>query len=173
MNSRRRVNSDVRREETLVVHGQPTTVDPWSQIEADTGWTIPASARQGCEAPKLVTIPAGRELYASGPSTKVRMEWGAFEENDIGWYLQGNQLDPSWYLDTRTQRIPMYEYVVTLETPTLAVMSKVAAQSGAPLRAEPSKFQYYTPVGLGTPKRVRLLGHLEVDGSFIPATDAD
>ncbi|OGG56089.1 MAG: hypothetical protein A3F84_01365 [Candidatus Handelsmanbacteria bacterium RIFCSPLOWO2_12_FULL_64_10] len=100
------------------------------------------------------------------------MEWGAFEENDIGWYLQGNQLDPNWYLSTRTERIALYEYVVVLQEPTLVVMSKVAAQPGAPARVEPSKFQYYTPVGLGKPTRIRLLGYLEVDGNFIPAPDA-
>lgn len=147
-------------------------MDAWSHIEAATGWTIPAWVRQGCDAPKLLTIPAGRELYAAGPSTKERMEWGAFEENDIGWYLQGNQLDPNWYLSTRTERIALYEYVVVLQEPTLVVMSKVAAQPGAPARVEPSKFQYYTPVGLGKPTRIRLLGYLEVDGNFIPAPDA-
>jgi hypothetical protein len=146
-------------------------MNEWSQIEALTGWVIPESARLGCHAPKVVTIPAGRELYAAGPSTKERMDWGAFEENDIGWYLQGNQLDPTWYLGTRTQRIALYEYVVTLKEPTLAVMSKVAAQSGAPTRAEPIKFQYYRPIGFGKPTRLRLLGYLEVDGSFTPESD--
>lgn len=151
---------------------QLLAMDAWANIEAATGWTIPASVRRGCVAPKLVTIPAGRVLYAAGSSTKERMEWGAFEENDIGWYLQGNQLDPSWYLGTRTDPIALHEYVVVLQEPTLAVMSKVAAQPGAPARAEPSKFQYYTPVGLGKPTRLRLLGRLEVDGRFIPASDA-
>lgn len=128
--------------------------------------------RQGCAAPKLVTIPAGRELYAAGQTTKERMEWGAFDENDIGWYLQGNQLDPTWYLGKRTERTPLYEYVVVLHEPTVAIMSKVAAQPGAPARAEPSKFQFYSPVGLGKPTRGRLLGYLEVDGRFIPESGA-
>jgi hypothetical protein len=99
-------------------------VDAWTTIEAATGWSIPDWVRQGCVGPKLVTIPEGRELYAAGPAAKERMEWGAFEENDIGWYLQGNQLDPDWYLGERTERIPLYEYVVVLGEPTLAVMSK-------------------------------------------------
>ena len=147
-------------------------MDEWKNIEAATGWSIPNWVRQGCVAPKLVTIPAGRELYAAGPANKERMEWGAFDENDIGWYLQGNQLDPSWYSGKVTDRIPLYEYVVMLQKPTAAIMSKVAAQPGAPARAEPSKFQYYTPVGLGKPTRVRLLGYLEVDGRFIPESAA-
>ena len=147
-------------------------MDAWAKIEALTGWKIPDWVRQGCVAPKLVTIPAGRELYAAGPPTKERMEWGAFDENDMGWYLQGNQLDPTWYLGKRTERIALYAYVVVLSEPTVAVMSKVAAQPGAPARAEPSKFQYYTPVGLGKPTRVRLLGHLEVEGRFVPESDA-
>lgn len=147
-------------------------MDAWASIEAATGWSIPHWVRQGCIGPKLVTIPAGRELYAAGPATKERMDWGAFDENDIGWYLQGNQLDPSWYLCKRTERIPIYEYVVVLHQPTVAIMSKVAAQPGAPVRAEPSKFQYYTPVGLGKPTRVRLLGYLDVDGRFVPESDA-
>jgi hypothetical protein len=50
-------------------------------------------------------------------------------------------------------------------------MSKVAAQAGSPARVEPSKFQYYTPVGLGKPTRLRLLGHLEADGRFVPESD--
>ena len=157
---------------TLGTHQPSFADDPWGEIQAATGWTIPASVRLGCEAPKLVNVPPGRELYAAGPSTKVRMDWGAFEENDIGWYLQGNQLDPSWYLGTRTERIALYEYRAVLEEPTLAVMSKVAPQPGAPARAEPSKFQFYRPVGFSKPVRIRLLGYLEVDGSFTPVTDA-
>jgi hypothetical protein len=156
----------------IVDHVYSAASDPWAQIEAASDWAISASVRQGCEAPKLVTIPAGRELYAAGPATKVKMEWGAFEENDIGWYLQGNQLDPNWYLNARTERMALYEYMVALETPTLAVMSKVASQTGAPMRAEPSKFQFYTPLGLGKPTCTRLLGHLEADGRFIPVSDA-
>ena len=70
----------------------------WASIEAATGWSIPGWVRQACIGPKLVTIPAGRELYAAGPAGKERMEWGAFDENDLGWYLQGNQLDPGWYV---------------------------------------------------------------------------
>jgi hypothetical protein len=147
-------------------------MDAWTIIEQATGWSIPSWVRQGCVGPKLVTIPAGRELYAAGPATKERMEWGAFDENDIGWYLQGNQLDPSWYLGKRTERVPLYEYVVVLHEPTLSIMSKVAAQPGAPARAEPSKFQYYTPVGFGKPTRLRLLGYLEIDGRFVPEPDA-
>ena len=100
------------------------------------------------------------------------MEWGAFDENDIAWYLQGNQLDPHWYLGELTERILLYEFVVVLDEPTLAIMSKVAAQPGAPARAEPSKFQYYTPLGLGPPTRLRLLGYLEVDGRFVPESGA-
>ena len=41
--------------------------------------------------------------------------------HDIGWYLQGNQLDPSWYLATQTERIALYQYEVVLPEPTLAV----------------------------------------------------
>lgn len=146
-------------------------MNAWASIEAATGWTIPEWVCQGCVGPKLVTIPAGRELFAAGPANKERMDWGAFEENDIGWYLQGNQLDPSWYLSGRTERIPLYEYGVVLQEPTRAIMSKVAPQGGAPSRAEPSKFQYYSPVGLGVPTRLRLLGHLEVDGRFVSVSD--
>jgi hypothetical protein len=65
--------------------------------------------------------------------------------HDIGWYLQGNQLDPSRYLATQTERIALYQYELVLPEPTLAVMSKVAAQPGAPARAEPAKFQYLRP----------------------------
>jgi hypothetical protein len=147
-------------------------MDDWATIEAATGWSIPSWVRQGCVGPKLVTIPPGRELYAAGPADKKRMEWGAFEENDIGWYLQGNQLNPSWFLGKRTERIPLYEYMVVLHEPTVAIMSKVAAQAGAPARAEPSKFQYYTPVGFGKPTRLRLLGYLEVEGRFVSKSDA-
>jgi hypothetical protein len=143
-------------------------VDAWTSIEASTGWSIPEWVRKACVGPKLVTLPSGRELFAAGPAGKDRMEWGAFEENDIGWYLQGNQLDSSWYSGGRAERTPLYEYAVVLEHPTVAIMSKVGAQVGAPARAEPSKFQFYTPVGLGQPKPVRLLGYLEVDGRFIP-----
>ena len=149
-----------------------TSSDDWAAVEAATGWAIPAWVRSGCVAPKVVTIPAGRELYAAGPSNKDRMEWGAFEENDIGWYLQGNQLDPIWYTAKRTDRTALYEYHVALRTPTVAVMSKVASQSGAPLRGEPSKFQFYSPLGLGKPTRGRLLGYLEIDGSFTPESEA-
>jgi hypothetical protein len=127
--------------------------------------------RKACVGPKLVTIPSGRELFAAGPAGKDRMEWGAFEENDIGWYLQGNQLDPGWYSGGRTGCTPLYEYAAVLEHPTVAIMSKVAAQARAPARAEPSKFQFYTPVGFGQPRRVRLLGYLDVDGRFVPESD--
>jgi len=143
----------------------------WVNIEAATGWTIPPSVRQACIGPKLVTIPAGLELFAGGPAEKNRMEWGAFAENDIGWYLHGNQLEAGWYLGNRTERVPFYEYTIVLDEPTVAIMSKVATQPGASTRAEPAKFQYYSPVGFGKPLRLRLLGHLEVDGTFRPAAD--
>jgi hypothetical protein len=152
--------------------GESADASAWANIEAATGWGIPDWARQGCVGPKLVTIPAGRELFAAGPENKERMDWGAFEENDLGWYLQGNQLDPGWYLGSRTERIPLYEYSVVLHEPTRAIMSKVATQTGAPSRAEPSKFQYYSPVGLGRPIRLRLLAYLDVDGSFHPEPSA-
>jgi len=158
--ARPRVSSNIRRQ-----------MDDWASIEAATGWSIPENVRQGCVGPKVVTIPAGRELYAAGPSNKERMNWGAFEEYDLGWYLQGNQLDPSWYLGNRAVRIALYEYSVVLREPTRAIMSKVAVQVGAPSRVEPFKFQYFTPVGLGKPTRVRLLGYLEVDGRFAPVSD--
>lgn len=145
-------------------------MDEWTTVEAITGWKIPVWARQGCIAPRVVTIPIGRELYAVGPTAKERMEWGAFEENDIGWYLQGNQLDPAWYLGNRTERIALYEYRIIIEVPTLAIMSKVAPQQGAPTQEGPSKFQFYSPLGLGTPKRGNLLGFLEVDGQFTPSS---
>jgi len=148
-----------------------TASDDWAAVEVATGWAIPAWVRAGCVAPKIVTIPPGRELYAAGPFNKERMEWGAFEENDIGWYLQGNQLDPIWYTGNRTDRTALYEYHLVLETPTLAVMSKVAPQPGAPARSEPSKFQFYSPVGLGTPTRCRMLGYLEPDGRFTRVAD--
>ena len=141
-------------------------METWAAIEAETGWSISAAVREACVGPKLVTIPVGRALYAAGPATKSAMDWGAFEENDIGWYLQGNQLDPRWYL--RGDRVPLYEFTVVVTQPTRAVMSKVATQSGAPDRDEPSKFQFYSPVGLGTPVRGRLLGYLDADGRFSP-----
>jgi hypothetical protein len=146
-------------------------MNAWASIEAATGWIIPAWVRQGCVGPQLVTIPAGRELFAAGPAHMERMDWGAFEEHDIGWSLQGNQLDPGWYVGGRTERMPLYEYRVVLQEPTRAIMSKVATQGGAPSRAEPSEFQYYSPVGLGVPTRLRLLGYLEVDGRFVPVSE--
>lgn len=142
--------------------------DPWQLIEALTQRTVPSSAREGCVAPKLVKIPAGRALYAVGPATKQTMQWGAFEEYDVGWYLQGNQLDPVWYMAVRAERVAIYEYEVVLTEPTSAIMSKVADQPGAPARQGPAKFQYYTPAGLGPPIRKRLLGYLQPDGSFLP-----
>lgn len=146
-------------------------MDPWLPIEAATGWKIPEWVRQACTGPKLVTIPSGRELFAAGTENKEQMDWGAFEENDIGWYLQGNQLDPAWYVGKHAARMPIYEYRVLLHEPTRAVMSKVATQAGAPVRSEPAKFQYYSPVGFGKPTRTRLLGHFEPDGRFIPVTE--
>ena len=143
-------------------------MDEWTEIEERTGWSIPLCVRQGCIAPKAVTIPVGRELYAAGPAGKEKMEWGAFEENDIGWYLQGNQLDPAWYLKGHAERTALFEYSILIEEPTQAVMSKVALQPGAPERDEPSKFQLYSPLGLGKPKRGRLLAYLEADGRFTP-----
>lgn len=62
---------------------------PWLAIETATGWKIPGWVRQACTGPKPVTIPAGRELFAAGAENKERMEWGAFEENNIGWYVRG------------------------------------------------------------------------------------
>ena len=147
-------------------------MDEWQSIEEKTGWKIPDWVRNGCYAPKLVQIPEGRELYAAGPDGKSRMDWGAFEENDIGWYFRGNQLDPSWYTNHPGQRIPIYEYSTTIRAGVRAVMSKVAPQAGAPARSEPAKFQFYCPSGLGAPVKGRLLGHLEPDGAFTPVTNA-
>ena len=145
--------------------------DPWQQIEALTRQTVPTWVRQGCLAPKLITIPAGRALYAAGPAIKQTMQWGAFEELDVEWYLQGNQLDPSWYGADRRERVAIYEYEIVLTQPTPAVISKVADQRGALARQGPPKFQFYTPAGLGSPLRKRLLGYLEPDGSFSAAAD--
>jgi hypothetical protein len=121
-------------------------MDDWASIEAATGWSIPENVRQGCVGPKVVTIPTGRELYAAGPSNKERMNWGAFEENDLGWYLQGNQLDPSWYLSNRAERIALYEYSVVLREPTRAIMSKVAVRC---LGCVPRSTAYAAPVEMG------------------------
>jgi hypothetical protein len=142
--------------------------DPWERIEAVTGWAIPASAKHGCIGPKLVTIPAGRALYAAGTAAKDTMHWGAFEELDAEWYLQGNQLDPNWYVCRPAERVAIYEYEVVLTEPTLAVMSKVADQSGAPGRKGPAKFQYYNPAGFGALVQRRLLGYLLPDGTLVP-----
>jgi hypothetical protein len=99
-----------------------------------------------------------------------RKEWnGAHSKRTtLAGYFRGNQLDPTWYLTNRNQRIPVYEYEVITTEPMRAVMSKVAAQPGSPTRTEPGKFQYYTPLGLGRPKRKRLLGYLEISGKFSP-----
>jgi hypothetical protein len=138
--------------------------DPWQQIEALTNQTVPDEVRAACVAPKLVKIPAGRLLYAAGTVAKESMQWGAFEELDVGWYLQGNQLDPAWYRNA--ERIAIYEYEVVLTEETPAIMSKVADQPNAPPRVGPAKYQFYSPAGLGRPVRKRLLGYLERDGSF-------
>ena len=63
----------------------------------------------------------------------------------------GEPVDPGWYSGGRAERTPLYEYAVVLEHPTAAIMSKVGAQVGAPARAEPSKFQFYTPSGSASP----------------------
>ena len=146
--------------------------DPWRQIEALTGRVVPDWAKEGCVGSKLVVIPAGRTLYAAGTASKLAMEWGAFEEFDAGWYLRGNQLDPRWYGRSATERVPIYEYEVVIVAATPAVMSKVADQPGAPGRRGPSKFQYFSPAGLGTPRRRRLLGYLRADGSIEPPEKA-
>ena len=145
-------------------------MDEWQAIEEKTGWQIPSWVREGCVRPKLVEVPVGRELFAAGPAGKSRMDWGAFEENDFGWYFRGNQLDPSWYVGHGEHPTPIYEYRTTVEPETRAVMSKVAPQQGAPERPEPAKFQFYSPLGLGTPIQGRLLGYLQPDGTFRSAT---
>jgi len=152
--------------------GGQLRVDEWQAIEEATGWQIPAWVREGCATPRLVNVPEGRELYAAGPDGKSRMDWGAFEENDLGWYFRGNQLDPSWYSKSPQNRVPIYEYRIVVGAGVRAVMSKVASQRGAPARPEPAKFQFYCPVGLGAPARGRLLGHIEPDGAFTPLTSA-
>jgi len=146
--------------------------DPWRQIEVLTGQEVPDWAKEGCVAPKLVVVPAGRALYAAGTAAKRTMEWGAFEELDADWYLRGNQLDLDWYVRSTMERIPIYEYAVVLAAPTPAIMSKVADQPGSPARRGPSKFQYFNPAGLGTPQRRRLLGYLRADGTLQPPEDA-
>lgn len=128
--------------------------------------------REGCVAPKGVEIPEGRELFAAGPEGKERMDWGAFEENDLGWYFRGNQLDPSWYAGRPQERIPIYEYKAVVRTGVRAVMSKVTLQPGAPERLEPAKFQFYSPMGLGVPVKGRLLGFLEPEGTYYPVRAA-
>lgn len=135
-------------------------MDPWHEIERITGRPVPHWAREGCIGPKLVQIPVGRRLYGAGSELKATMEWGAFEELDLDWYLAGNQLVAEWYLKARTPPISIYEYQVRVEVPTHAVMSKVADQPGAPGRVGPMKFQYYNPAGLGDPIRGRVLGYL-------------
>ena len=147
-----------------------TANDPWAQIESLTGLTVPTWVKTGCIVPKLVRIPAGRELFAAGPASKQSMEWGAFEELDVEWYLRGNQLDPSWYQAAEDGSVAIYQFAVVIASPTPAVMSKVADQPGAPPRLGPPKYQYYSPAGLGNPVKKHLLGHLRRDGSFIHAT---
>ncbi len=134
-------------------------MDPWTEISRLTGRAVPPHVKIACAGPKLVTVPAGRVLHSAGPMSKTSMVWGAFEELDADWYGRGNQLDPSWYATHGTAPVAIYEYHVTLTSPTPAVMSKVADQPGAPLRIGPPKFQYYNPAGFGTPARGRLLGH--------------
>ena len=141
--------------------------DAWQEIEKVTGKKVPEWAKEGCENPKIVTIPAGRTLYGAGTKTKHSMEWGAFEELDADWYLQGNQLNPDWYTGGLSDGIELYEYHVKITEPTPAVMSKVRDQSGAPMRIGPQKFQYYNPSGLGRPIRGKFLGELEVTKPII------
>jgi len=136
--------------------------DPWAEISELTGRKVPQSARAGCVAPRIVTVPAGRTLYAAGRALKRTMEWGAFEESTRDWYLHGNQLDPEWYGVALGTWVSIYEYSVTLVQPTPAVMSKVADQPGAAPRVGPPKFQYYNPAGFGAPVLGRVLGHLTV-----------
>jgi hypothetical protein len=135
-------------------------MDPWQEIQQLTGKSVPQWAKDGCIGPKLVHVPAGRTLYGAGSIAKLTMEWGAFEESDLDWYLCGNQLKAEWYLQAQTPPIPIYEYRITLATPTPAVMSKVADQPGAAARVGPMKFQYYNPAGFGRPVRGKLLGNL-------------
>jgi PIN domain len=165
-------DKQIRSSEACETRTALTYADAWQQIEALTQRTVPSYARQGCVAPKLVTIPAGRALYSAGLATKQMMEWGAYEEHDIEWYFVGNQLDPDWYVATQAERVAIYEYEVVLDNPTPAIMSKVADQPGAPPAQGPAKFQYYTPAGLGPPVRKRLLGYLHRDGLFSPTESA-
>lgn len=133
--------------------------DPWFEIERITGEPIPDWVKEAFLGPKLVHIPAGRTLYAAGPLGKTMMRWGGFEELDDDWYERGNQLDRDWYTSDSTGRIAIYEYSITTARPTPAIMGKVADQPGASKRIGPAKFQYYSPIGLGEPKRGRLLGN--------------
>jgi hypothetical protein len=133
-------------------------MDPWTEIVQLTGVTVHPSVIAACMEPKLVTVPAGRILYAAGPMGKTSMLWGAFEELDADWYRRGNQLDPSWY-GQGNEPVAIYEYRVTLARPIPAIMSKVADQPGVLPRIGPPKFQYFNPAGFGRPIRGRLLGH--------------
>jgi len=137
-------------------------MDPWTEIARITGCRVPPDVKAACEGEKLVTVPAGRELFAAGPLEKQwqkpPMVWGAFEEMDADWYRRGNQLDPSWYGARRGSPVLIYEYRVDIEKPTPAVMSYVKNLGGAISPAWPRKFQYYNPAGFRVPKLGRFLG---------------
>jgi hypothetical protein len=97
--------------------------------------------RQACVGPKPVTVPPGRELFARAGAQGAH-SWGAFDENDLDWYLQGNQLDSRWYTGRKGDHTAFYKYVVLVHEPMRTVMSKVATKPERRLALRPSKFQY-------------------------------